>query len=39
MGKINNEKLLCRDDMHSYQEVAVQFVKEEQACALFLGLG
>ena len=35
----NNEKLLSRDDLHSYQEAAVQFVKEEQTCALFLGLG
>jgi len=39
MGKINNEKLLGRDDLHSYQEEAVKFIKKQAGAALFLGLG
>lgn len=31
--------MLTRDNMHEYQNKAVQFIKDEKRCALFLGLG
>jgi len=31
--------MLLRDDMHAYQNRAVQYIKDKRRCALFLGLG
>ena len=31
--------MLSRNDLHAYQERAVEFIKDKRRCALFLGLG